>query len=73
MKPDAFTNPVRVIENSVSHLVGKSFVGPSVRRLSQYTAPILLCFLRNWAQFQHVHSELPDDGIFKMSKHVGVY
>jgi hypothetical protein len=36
-----------------------------LRRLSQYTAPILMCFSRHWAPSQHVHIGLPDDGILK--------
>jgi hypothetical protein len=31
-----------------------------LRRLSQYTAPILLCFSWHWVPFQHVHIGLPD-------------
>jgi hypothetical protein len=33
--------------------------------LSQYTAPILLCFSRHWAPSQHVHIGFPADGILK--------
>jgi hypothetical protein len=36
-----------------------------LRRLSQYTAPILLCFSRHWAPSQYVHIGLADDGILK--------
>jgi hypothetical protein len=32
---------------------------------SQYTAPILHSFSRHWAQSQHAHIGLPDDGILK--------
>jgi hypothetical protein len=34
-------------------------------RLSQYTAPILLCFSQHWAPSQHVHNGFPDDGSLK--------
>jgi hypothetical protein len=34
-------------------------------RLSQCTAPILLCFSRHWAPSQYVHIGIPDDGILK--------
>jgi hypothetical protein len=38
-------------------------VTDGVRRLSQYTAPILLCFPRRWVPSQHVYIGLPENGI----------
>jgi hypothetical protein len=40
-------------------------ISQPLRHLSQYAAPILLCFSRHWAPSQHVHIGLPDDGILK--------
>jgi hypothetical protein len=47
-----------------------SVISRPSRCLSQYTAPILLCFPRHWAS-QPVHIWLADDGILGMPKHVG--
>jgi hypothetical protein len=43
-------------------------ISRTLHRLSQYTAPILLCFSCHWAPSQHVHIRLPDDGILKCRK-----
>jgi hypothetical protein len=40
-------------------------ISQPLRHLSQYTAPILLCYSRHWAPSQHVHTVLPDVGILK--------
>jgi hypothetical protein len=40
-------------------------ISQTLRRLSQYTAPIVLCFSRYWAPSQHVHIGLRDYGILK--------